>query len=514
VSTAHPTRRAIDRTARIIASVAAGSLFGVVTTLLGFWATPLILRAIGSERYGLGRALTDVFAYLMLLEFGLVGASRALLAAELATEDPQRKATAFAITIRAYDRATLWKVLPALALIWASPSLLHLDKVSRLELVGAGATIALTTLGTRAGALQALLSTEQRDYSVNLTIGAQNVLITLFAVAFARVHWGIPGQMAAQVLGSLFLMLTFSILTRDALRQAKSVNPSVDRETNITFSRLNRVTFWRMLAGRIALLSDRVVVGMLLGGSAVTGYHSTVRLTDAVFPHLLGVGNASWPAMVEIHNRGQSELFAKRLTEVTTTTCGLGVMFVVPVLSINNLFVKLWLGPGLFGGWVLTTAASCNVILLALVSYWEWCFQCTQKIETILPVTAIAGIVNLLLSVAGTLLLGAPGPALGTAVATAAVVIPWEVHLMQRHFGVPVRALSLAIAKPLALGFPYILLCHWLAARWLPESWSAVACFAAASAGSWAILAWWTVFDADTRRVWRNRLNRLLPRAL
>jgi len=505
----------VDRTGRAAATVLAGSGFAIFTTLLGFWATPQILQGLGNEKFGLARALVDVFAYLGLLEFGLAGATRASLAADVASEDPSHKVAGLSLALRAHGRATLWKVAVGIVLIVLSPFLLRIGDVRSSEVRLAAAVLAFTMLSTPIGALQALVSAEQRDYSNNLVIGLQNVLVTGSAVAFAWLRWGIPGQMAAQALGAVFTCAVLVWLTRQTLKAVRRMAvPLDDQRRRDAFSKLNRANFWLILAGRLALLSDRVTVGVFLGGDAVTSFHATIRLSDAVFTHLLGVGGAAWPAMADIHNRGERELFGKRLCEVTTTICGLGIMVAAPMLTINRAFVDLWLGPGIFAGWTLTAACCVNVTLLAIVSFWGWCFQSTRQVEAIVPVTIVASVANVIVSVGGTLLIGSAGPALGTAIATSLVVVPWQMRIICRQFAISMPALLLAIAKPLVLGLPYILLCKWAALHWLVTRWDSVAFFAAATVLGWTVLAWVSVFDQETRRAWRGRAKRLLARVL
>jgi O-antigen/teichoic acid export membrane protein len=375
----------------------------------------------------------------------------------------------------------------------------------------AAAIAAVSMLSTPGGALMALLSAEQREYANNLVIGIQNAVVTFSSLLFALLHWGIPGQVAATLVGGAFLCTALAWLTRPTWRAARRAKRA-DSSTLTAFARLNRATFWRMLAGRMALMSDRVTIAIFLGGNTVTSFHGTVRLADAVFPHLGGIGNAAWPAMVDIHNRGDTLLFSKRLREVTTTICGAAVALAAPILTINRAFVDVWLGPGFFAGWTLTLASCINVALLATVSFWEWCFQCTQKVEAIIPVTAVACVANVVTSVAGTLLLGAPGPALGTSIAMLVIVVPWEISLLRQHFSVSWPGLVLAIVRPVALAIPYLLTCHWIGEKWPPTTWHTLALYAAASSGGWILIAWFTVFDKDTRGSWRARVARLLSR--
>lgn len=509
---ASPASERQDRAARAIASFVSGSGFALVSIALGFWATPKIVGWLGAERYGLSRALVDLFGYLALLEFGLGGASRPVFSKEVATGNPERKAIALSIVGRAYLRTTAWKLAIAVPLVAAAPSLIRIGHVNRTELVGAGAVLLLGTLVTPVFAIQALLGAEQRDYLNNLAMGLQNFAITLTAVLFAWWHWGIPGQAGAALVGSIVFAGVLIWVGRSTIAAALHARHTAEDDAHVLLRRLNLPTFLRTIVGRLSVASDRIIVAVLLGGRAVTGFQSTLRLTDAVFPFLAGIGNAAWPGMADIHARGDMSLFRKRLLEVTTTICGLAILFTSPVLVINEAFVNLWMGHGLFGGWVLTLIACGNVLLLALTNYWDWCFGSTTNIRAIVPLTIVSGTVNLAVSVLGTYWLGPMGPALGTVVAMGVVVVPWEAYLLNQQFETPLTGLALAVIRPLMLGAVYVLLCRFLTRGLLVERWDRLILIGAATAGGWGAIAWWTVFDSAARQLWRGRLARLVGR--
>src|SRR5260370_34267944 len=65
----------------------AGILFTGISLAEGFVSTPWILRWLGEERFGAFRVTADWLSYVLLLEFGVVGALLPLLARGLARND-------------------------------------------------------------------------------------------------------------------------------------------------------------------------------------------------------------------------------------------------------------------------------------------------------------------------------------------------------------------------------------------------------------------------------------------
>src|SRR4051794_12214216 len=94
----------MSRTRRSILTYASNALFLIVTPAVAIVTTPLLIGWLGDARFGANRAMTDLYAYLALLEFGLSGALLPLLVrarARVAREDEGR---ILASGIRAYLR--------------------------------------------------------------------------------------------------------------------------------------------------------------------------------------------------------------------------------------------------------------------------------------------------------------------------------------------------------------------------------------------------------------------------
>src|SRR5260370_40850971 len=68
------------RTVRSAWSLGAGLALTGVTTLTGFLCTPVLLKWLGTERFGVYRTLVDILAYLTLLDLGFGAALSASLA--------------------------------------------------------------------------------------------------------------------------------------------------------------------------------------------------------------------------------------------------------------------------------------------------------------------------------------------------------------------------------------------------------------------------------------------------
>jgi hypothetical protein len=108
------------RTRRSALNFVSGVLFSAVTLVVGFIATPLLLRWLGDERYGAFRAAGDWLSQLTILELGFAGALAPLLALALGRGDDSGVLGTLGEGIRASCawRPPRWEP----ACCWRSPS--------------------------------------------------------------------------------------------------------------------------------------------------------------------------------------------------------------------------------------------------------------------------------------------------------------------------------------------------------------------------------------------------------
>src|SRR5258705_9631024 len=62
----------MSRTNRFLSGIGFGYASQVLTTMVGFWLTPFLLRRIGQHDYGLWLVGTQLLFYLALLDIGIV----------------------------------------------------------------------------------------------------------------------------------------------------------------------------------------------------------------------------------------------------------------------------------------------------------------------------------------------------------------------------------------------------------------------------------------------------------
>lgn len=518
-----------------------GVFYTIVSVVVGLFATPYLVRWLNAERFGAARTAVNLYAMLSLLEFGLSGSIAPLLARALGRNDDRALRSTLVAGFRAYVLVTIPIMLTGAALtpfvdriISVSPPLQADLRLAWIVSLLMWPTLCLTPL-------RGLIETEQRGYRIQLLMAAQNVLIVAASLIFAKLGWGITGQLAAIALGvvSFSLALAWDVHRRRPGVLQEMVLARPDPEASRAVWGLSRPTLLFNLSGKLGLMTDYLIVGKIVGTAGVTALDLTQRLATMALGQILNIGNASWAGLAELHAQGHMEQFRRRIVELTRLVVLLGICGLGPIIAYNDRFLSLWLHEQApkTGPWIIVVSAL-NTLLIGIFSLWGWCFSGTGRIARVVAPSALGAIFNFLLSIVLTLKFGIIGPLLGTSAVYLLNVLIFIPRRLHSDFGVSRRELTVGILVPFVWGLPYSALLYAIArihdpAGWLDlltgsaqtgrahrlAGWFGIAFEMSAAALAFLLLAGRFLLGAEDRRIWMSRIAGLFsvfrkPRAV
>ncbi len=502
----------MTRTRRAALTYATGLSYTTVTLLVGIIAVPFLLRWLGEERYGAFRATVDWFGYLALLEFGLAGALRPLIARAASEGDARRVEASMAAGIRAFATMTVPMLLVGLGLALALTTLVPVEVANAEDLRRAGLLMLVTLAFVPLIPFRELAEARQRGYHTNFLLLIQSLVITGTALWLAWRGFGITGQIAAIALGGavFFGGMTWYGTHRYPGAWRSLFRPRETLAASSALWRLNSPTFIRQIAGRLSVMSDRIIVAWFLGPAMVVPLYVTQRLAELVQSQVSAVGSATWAALAELHTRGEHEVFNQRVVELTRLMAVGAVTFLVPVAIYNQPFVGQWVGADRFGGTLVTAAAAANAFALSIVTMWDWCFSGTGRVAVLVPVSIVSTALNLAVSLTLTPILGIAGPLIGTFVAVT-LTSGWYVPvLLRRTFGTSVPGLARAVAVPLAWAVPYTGVVYWVATTAPPRNWPSLLISMTAAPLVFLTAYWFGGLRQDQRDMLKERVRSLI----
>lgn len=500
-----------QRTKRSVINFGSIVAFQLLTMSIGIICTPLLLKWLGDDRYGAFRAASDLTNYLNLLELGLSGSLMSLLANAVGVGDIQHIYLTLVTGIKAYLKITFFILSTGIGLGLFITRLVPVQDALASDLqigywIGLLAILALPLTPFRL-----LADASQRTYFANIFLGLQSVIITSLSLLLAIAQWGISGQYLALITGTLVFQL---IMCWDSMRRYPNLwsvwqNRAAQKPIEKKLWQLNRSTFILKLSGQLSLFTDNIIISYFLSPAIVVPFFVTQRLTALVQSQIQGIGNSSWAAMAELYHQGEREKFNTRTIELTRLVVIMGCMLMSPIIAYNHYFIELWVGTERFGGDEVTILAACNGLLLGIISLWSWLFGGTGQQDKLVRLNVISTSVNVILSIICTHYFGIIGPLLGTFISFTTISI-WKLPLIMRSaFGISLRALFMAIIKPLLVAIPYIV-CVWILAKNNSHGgWIELALGVGFILIGYIFLAWCLVFDRTEQEAWILRFKAL-----
>jgi O-antigen/teichoic acid export membrane protein len=476
-------------------------------------STPLLLHWLGDNRYGAFRAATDWTNYIGLLELGVGGALSALIAKALGSGDKSKVGAILATGMRIYLQILAVMIIVYVGLGWFITDLVPVKASLQQELKLGYWISGLGFLFFPLTPLQFLVSASQRSYAVNILLGFQSALITSGNLLFAKLGLGIPGQYISILLGTAFFQLSLvwqefknyphlftSIFTR---------NPKIEQEV----WQLNVPTLLLNLSGRVALLTDNIIIAANLGAVAVVPFFVTQRLAAIAQSQIQGLGNASWASLAELYFHDELDKFNARLIELTRLVAIMAIALLVPIVCFNHHFINIWVGTSRYAGDWVNVLSGVNAFLLGLLSLWGWVFSGTANVAKIVPASLTTSGINLVASLVFTRWLGLPGPLMGT-LAGFTISICWTPLLLKQNFGISLPLLFWAFIKPLCFGIPYMVGLWWLSRSFTPWGWLGLGLEMSVSALLYLAIAWLMIIEPEERDRWYERIKPILDKIL
>jgi O-antigen/teichoic acid export membrane protein len=437
----------------ILGGVAASYLQALVSLAVTFVGTPIFLRWLGQETYGLYLAATSWVGYLALFRLGFPQAAGNEMAASFARAQLDRvaatlKTSAWLAAAAALVGALLGALLLAAGVI--SPALFRTsEEVKHLTLPllvigGVGYLVALPLQQYSAG-LRALRLVHVEQFATT----AGRLFGLLGGVAVLAAGWGAIGfavsQAAVTVLaGALCAWFIVRALPHDVRARAR-----YDSALARQIFRPGMYFVLYALAGALFWGSANIVISMFESAAAVTPYAVSFRLITLA-QNWLGMGiTALTPTVTSLWASGQRD----RLERVMLEIMKLGMAGVVPVCIglgfFGRDFVALWAGPEAVVPAHVMWVFVATLLLVSFTAGFETFLVATSRLERYARLALLEGILNVALGVLLVRYLGSFGVAIAALVAHASVTAQFVPRTVTRMLAIRWRTVGAEVLRPL-----------------------------------------------------------------
>lgn len=360
------TMPARSQRGRLLFSAAAKWVGFAVQVAVAFVMSPLLIRALGDQRYGVWSLIESLLAYLLLFDFG-VAASLVRYVARFEAGGDQHQVNRVFSTCMVMGLAAAAAVLLLTGLLALGVSvLLAADAAQSLGpgvLTGGPVVAALRGQMLHEGrwmlallGLNLALSLPLRSFSCVIEGLGHYPVQALIRVGSIVVRTGLLLAVIWNQGGliSLALAITAFNLLEHALSAAAAwyFMPGLrfsfalaDRETFRLIRGYSLYAFLAMVAGRISFQSDALVIGAFLTAQHITFFTIACRLIEYAKDSLHVATTVLTPAASALEARGECETLRRMLLVSTRYVVWIILPVQVGLWLLGPSFIALWVGP-------------------------------------------------------------------------------------------------------------------------------------------------------------------------
>jgi len=481
---------------------------------VAFFVTPVLLRGLGAERYGIWSIVMALTGYYGVVNMGIGKANVKYLAQFSAVGDADAERRVISTAFVIFSLLALGLVVLAAGAAWLFPLVFDLGRYSaeraRLVVFVVGLKVATELVAQVFHA--ALIARKRFDLSNLVLIG--NLAATgILCVLVVRSGGGLVEMALVVVFAAVAVgMAKWALATR--LLGVPRPRPSLARrDTARMLFGFGLFELVIQLARRFSTYGGGIILGILAGPAAVAYYSVAESLTRRSVGLGKGVSGVVMPFASQFDAEGDRHAMRRMVILSVRVLLALGLLLAVGIVILGRPFLRHWIGEDIA---VHVYPVIC--ILAAAVAV---------KLPSNGLQAALTGMgrMRFLSGVAmaeGTLILG-----LGIVLATlyGAVGMAWAVLAAQavfsggtiasyasRNLGLPLRRLAVQAAFPAALAtVPAVVVGWWLVAHCSAVSLWQVMGQIVAVAGIGALSCFFICLDGDARAV---ALRCLLPRTV
>ena len=486
-----------------------------ITVAYGLIITPIIVRALDTELYGVWSFLNGLLMYSDLLYVGLGSALIKYVAQHRANDDQASMNRLISVVTGIYGVIGLMCFAVMIAIstfvpyLFAEPLSVEAARAASATCILLGAQLLFVFLGS---AFSGLICGHNRFDLVNI-VGIATVAIRFVAIPLILATGRDPLFRLALLTSSVAAIQTL-MLAAIAYRFVPRLSVRLVRwrrdELRMLYG-FGLPSFFIMFAVRLVSFSDTTIIGIMLGASSVAIYALPLQLMEYSRTTVGGFTGVLLPRLTTLTTRGDMASLREAYLSATRIACFLTAWLAATVMTIGPAFLNRWVGDA------FSAPAQWVLVFLAVAAFGQVLsthaplgfYQSMHLVSFPAKVLMLEALLNLGLSIWLAPRLGITGVALATAVPAlfiSAVLLP---PYLCRQLGVPIRTFLAASVVPGALMFVANSVVLYLSGLVITtDSYPAIVARAAISAPV-ALLVFVVTFPAEERRVVREMLASL-----
>lgn len=406
-----------------------------VTILIGFVATPIILKFIGASEYGVYSLILEYLGYLAISDLGLSTTTNSMLNQAWSENDRNLTVRTIKLLAKEYIK-TIPVVLIIIGVTYFALFHISLAKVSTNDHLIAFAIMAVSGFFIPLNIFKDYLICSERSFLVSQMTIIQLFIMTSMNVVLTYLGVGIIG-LACSFVGSIIIY--HIVVVFFALRKIKEM-PEKNIQQEMTIKEIWKVnghSLAQNLMGRMCYATDTIILSFFSAPNIVTNFILNQKLAKLSDSLVLSIGNSSWATLATFKDDQEGK--QKFINLINKVFLLLAYPLLISMASINREFINLWVGNEIYISESFTLVSFSNYLIFGVFSFWGWIFVSEGIVPKLTKTIVISGVVNVIISLVAANAIGPIGPVLGTC-ASFYLIYLWMIrHSLQKHLQISVN---------------------------------------------------------------------------
>jgi O-antigen/teichoic acid export membrane protein len=491
---------------RYVLSAATNWAAFAATLLVAFFLSPYLVRTLGDGRYGVWVFVESILAYFTLFDLGIAACVVRFVARHHAAGEHDQLNRLVSSCLALFLALGALAFLAGLALTPVVAPLMAKSGMDPAEITG----FMLLMLGNLALSLplsvfpSVLDGLERFAAKSAVRIGAL-AFRTAATVALMETRPGLLGLGLIFTVGNLAEHLVLALLCKRHLPGLRFARKYIDRATLRLVRGYSVDAFLALIAGRVAVQSGTVVIGICLSAPEVTWFAIALRLVEFAKALLRSATTTLTPAVSALEAAGDVAAIRGVLLNGTRWALYLIVPVHLGLVIFGRPFLAVWMGSPEYADRCYPALAvlSATLSLVVAQSVAARILYGTGRLRLFARVALLEALINLALSILLVRSLGIIGVAWAAAVPNFVMCL-FVIGYTCRTYGLAPRTyLAGSWTKPLLAGL--VPLAVWLAG-WEVKGWLSFALAIGAGLVPYALvvaLAEGKAFGGVRRAFWR-----------
>lgn len=331
---------------------------------IAFVVTPILVRGLGNETYGIWSIVMSFTAYYALADVGLRGAATKYISQFEAVRDGQSVNKVVTTSLAVYTLLALVVLLIAAGVAVAFPLVFQTTQTSpstlRWVVMLTGIGVSLTILSQVFSA--ALVATNRFDLCNVVAVSTQVLQAVLIVVAI-KTGGGLLVMAWIVLLVAALAQLWICVLAVRTLRHLSLSPVFFEWKTLRTLFRFGSLNLVQGVAKRASKSAGTIIVGVILGPALVTYYAISEALTNKSAELSGGISAVLMPVASQLDAEDRRNDLARAFLLASRTLLALALGVAIIFFTLGWPLIELWIGQG----YAASTYPVLCVLALAMV---------------------------------------------------------------------------------------------------------------------------------------------------